>query len=189
MNEEDHLAMGRRFWRLQFSCAEVEDQCEVALTALDLLRQDEAPFIEKRLALHALLIAIADLSKLLFENPNGWRCTKEERARWVHGRQVLRAILSVRSDSPLRMREMRNFFEHYDEHLDRLMDRAQAGMAVLDLAIGPPEDMADGAYRLRYFDTSTETLYFGEEPYDLAPVIEEIRSLRGRAHSVTHSSG
>ncbi len=131
--------------------------------------------------LQALLIAAANISKLL--NLGNANFKPDER-------EVLQRILGINKTSPLASRELRNHFEHLDERLLDwwrknpyvLMDRV-IGNTMIKALPGSPDHLSQSVH-LRHFEPSTYTLSFHDQPYDLRPVIAELRKLAKRLEDV-----
>src|SRR5215216_1443263 len=95
---------------LQMYQREVERQCKFALMAHDDLHQTlrQNDMYRVWFSVQALLVALGNVSKLLWP-------IKER----IPGRGAqLRESLSIKDSSPLKDRNFRNQFEHFDEKLD-----------------------------------------------------------------------
>lgn len=157
---------------------EVYGQCGFALeAAADMQRQltGRLPDGAERLfaSLQALLLAVANISKLLW----GTSPTTSE------ARRPLRSALQVNDDSPLRNRDLRNHFEHFDERLEEWVERDPRRNFV-DMNVGPPGMLGgiDPAQSfLRHFDPSRWVASFWDEEYELLPVLDAAAELRERA--------
>lgn len=117
-------------------------------------------------SVQSLLVAAGMLSKLLFP--------KEKHAE--RGKQ-LRKLLQVPDDSPLQSRRLRNVFEHFDEHLDDL--DVPEEVPYMDLFVDPhllvkkDETVLYG----RAFYSETWTMRYGEEWYELRPIIQAAKEI------------
>src|SRR4051794_39510760 len=113
-------------WSQQLFLSEVASQCSFAAYAWDLYERSlydpttENPHLATDFAIHALLAAFANLSKLLDPIAGRQRGDSVSAVTWrVTRGAALRDLLKVPPDSPILEREMRNRFEHIDEYLDR----------------------------------------------------------------------
>jgi hypothetical protein len=111
-------------------------------------------------ALHGLLVAAANISKILWPVP-------EYAARGAR----LRLQLGVADDSPLHSRALRNHFEHVDERIETWTGGS------FDLNIGSEKGFEKS---FRHFDLATGLVLFAGERFELRPVMEAIRDLERR---------
>lgn len=100
-------------------------------------------------SIHSLLVAIGNVSKLLWpyeaspgQNPRGL---------------IMRAVLNVPKDSPLKAREFPDIWEHYDSYLDRwvLLDRDDPAESEF---IGPTSRFPQSERFTRLFGPDTWTV-------------------------------
>lgn len=123
-------------------------------------------------SVQAMLGASANVSKLL------WGTNAEAEKR----REPLRRSLEVPDDSPIRDRDMRNAFEHFDE---RLEDWASEGHSVaVDSNVGPLESFIKGVDSktfLRHFDPTTGVITFRGQSHDMRPILDALEELQARA--------
>ena len=122
--------------------------------------------------LQNLIVQSAALSRYFWpvRNAHEWR-----------GEQ-LRTAFAVADDSPLRSRDLRNSMEHFDEQLDRYLEKGVVGH-VLPEYVGPFEEHAGvpvHLFRAYYVDTGVFEM-LGKR-YDVAPLVQEI----GRIHALLH---
>jgi hypothetical protein len=110
------------------------------------------------LAIHSLLAAAANLSKLF------WPVAIAQTGRG----DFLRDLFGVYDDSPLRSRALRNDFEHFDERLDAWTEGASSVFA--DRNIGPRDRVTLGDEPLRHYDPDTDTVYFRDSALPLTPL-------------------
>jgi len=131
--------------------------------------------------LQAFLVAAANVSKLLNLSNTSFKSDE---------RESLKRILGVDNTSPLASRELRNHLEHLDErlldwwrkHPYILMDRV-IGDVMISALPGSPHHL-DKSIHLRHFDAATYTLSFHDQPFDLRPVLQELRKLSSRLEDV-----
>jgi hypothetical protein len=115
-------------------------------------------------ALHGLLVAAANISKILW--PDQPYAARGER---------LRQELDVSDASPLYSRSLRNHFEHIDERIEKWTGPR------IDLNIGPEQGFGvDSRKMFRHFDPVTGVVLFAGERFELGPVTEAIRDLQQR---------
>ena len=101
----------------------------------------------------------------------------------------LRDSLSVADDSPLRDRSFRDQFEHFDERLDRRVRSSEdSDYADSNVGITPGKGVeywfANEGYLRNIYRTdhpSNFAIAFRGENFYLAPVIDAVRELAGRA--------
>jgi hypothetical protein len=120
-------------------------------------------------SIQALLVAAGNVSKLLWP----------PRVHHIRRRgEQLRASLQLGNDSPLRPREFRNHFEHFDERLESWVTSPQRRNFV-DSNVGSPDQIQgfDVADFLRNLDPSTRMLHFRGDVYCLGPVVAALRSV------------
>ena len=153
---------------------EVERQCRYAHSAfqdlVSALHEGDTDCVF--FAAHSLLVAVANVSKLL------WPAGKDHEAR---GKQ-LREILQVRDDCPVSSRSFRNHFEHFDERLDRWA-RSSKRRNFADSNIGPPGFISglDPEDYMRTLDPTSLTLTFHGDSYDLRGIMEALRPIHTAA--------
>lgn len=119
-------------------------------------------------AAQGFLVATANVSRLLWPTQGNAERGAE-----------LRAVFEVDDDSPLKLRRMRDHFEHFDERLDEWIatdyrrvrvDRSIETIHPLDLR---------GAHR--NFDPASDALTFRGESLELGPVVSALGVIRERA--------
>lgn len=141
---------------------EVATQCKFAQMAMADLRNtlNRKPVNVTRIfySIHAFLIFVANLSKLLFPS-------KKDEDRGAE----LRHTLNVPLNSPIRAREFRNHYEHYDTRLDRWARSRPTLMIDMNVAPGPISSVTGVPHRsfMRNFDSLNYELSFHGETYDL----------------------
>ena len=111
-------------------------------------------------ALHSCVSAGASLSKLF------WPLRRDASARG----ETLRSSLSVRDDSPLRSRAIRDGLEHFDERLDRYLAARPPQLVWMDMLILSKVHLRSDRFPvLRWFDPTALTLTVMEDRIELAP--------------------
>jgi len=149
--------------------SQIRDQCDYVRRATEELEPALAAQDTDRVwyCLQNLLSAAANISKAL------WGVNPEiEKAR-----EPLRASLGITDDSPLRSRELRNHFDHFDERLDEwdkksttriYMDRniLPSGMNLIGgIGTGKHDELR------RYFPDTAIATFFGDA-YELVPIVQ-----------------
>ena len=94
---------------------EIINQCEFALMSWEYLQEclmkigDNNLYGNNRIFLHiqAFLVAVANISKILFPNK-----------KFASRGEELRKVLQVPENSPVENKKFRNDFEHYDERIE-----------------------------------------------------------------------
>lgn len=149
---------------------QVAFQCKAASKAAlqvneALLTRDlEGTFI----ALQALLVAAANLSKLF------WGAGGRKEAE----RRPLRESLGVGNESPLRDPDLRNDFEHFDERVERWFGSSEH-RNFLGRMIGPYQSVVGMAAgdRFQHFDPQTGVATFWDHSVHLNDLLTEIQRL------------
>jgi hypothetical protein len=113
-----------------------------------------------------LLNAAANISKAL------WGVARDKEAKAA--RKPLRESVGVRDDSPIRVVQMRNNFEHFDGRIDEWWKKSKAHN-VCDLNVGLKEWVVgiDEIDMFRQFDPKDRTLTFWSQEFDLQAIIDE----------------
>ena len=126
--------------------------------------------------LQSLLTALGNLSKILWPvmKRNDGKGNELRRARG----NELRTALSVKDNSALKNRDLRNLFEHFDERMDEWFEAADS-RGFSDRNVGSMEGVIVPSVieRLRTFVPETWTLIFGEKEFKLYPAIEAVNEL------------
>jgi hypothetical protein len=141
---------------------------ELAASDLDQAIKDQNPD-RLWLSIHVLLVAIGNVSKLLWPNES----KPGQRPRGL----ILRAILGVPESSPLRDRKFRDIWEHYDKYLDRWARLSRSEPAAAEF-VGPTSRFPHSERFMRLFGPDTWTVELDGERYQLRPPLEAIRRLR-----------
>lgn len=152
--------------------AEVERQCRFALIAGRDIKEahDKGDMERVWYSIQQFLVSAANISKLLWPSHDS--------------RAKLRASLSVdgNKDHVLRLRKLRNHFEHFDERLEKWA-RLSKGHNFIDSNIGPHNmgDLGENEDRFRNFDPTDFSVSFWGEVYRLQPMIDAIENLCKKA--------
>ena len=170
-------------WARSIYLNEIGWQCEFAEFAFCLYEQDLATdpqdrFLIPSFAVHTLLSAFANLSKLFDPNrkQSKWYGDTDEVMSWRKLRAAsLRSMFQVASNSPLMDRKMRNSFEHITEYLDRWIVVQPRPTADEIEATGYPARPAEPMAPLRRFDLKGNVVSFQEHSIDLNSIVSEVR--------------
>jgi hypothetical protein len=137
------------------------------------------------------LMAVANIAKILWPSrPN--KCGKcefqpELPPEVSTRRQQLRTILDVDDSSPINSRKVRNYFQHYDERIEKLAKRNKE--LIFDSNIGNTEyiisNSGDSISLRRNFDSSNQTLYIGDEPYNVTQVLNAVQELLNKTKTLS----
>jgi hypothetical protein len=170
-------------WARNIYLNEVGWHCEFAEYAIGLYEQDlpsdgRNGYLNISFAVHALLSAFANLSKLFDPNKerNRRQGDTDEIMSWrEHRGKSLRILFEVANDSPLMNRKMRNSFEHIAEYLDRWIVAQPRPTADELETTGYPERPSEPLAPLRLFNLTGNTVTFQEHSVDLAVIAREVR--------------
>ena len=162
---------------------EIITQCEFAKIATADLRDSLRMGTAKRAfySTHAFLVAVGNISKIFWPDRQTISNWPQAEARG----EELRRVLQVSDSSPIRSREFRNHFEHYDE---RLEDWAASSIRrnIVDMNIMPAgkiSGMEPGDF-MRNLDPINLQLTFHGNIYDLLPIEAAVVNLLARAREV-----
>jgi hypothetical protein len=167
---------------------EIQRNCDFTLLAyddmmkcLDSLEPGDKKTLDRFwLGVESFLISVANISKILWP-PSG--STTEVYWR----RAALRIHLSVDDTSPIKSKEFRNHFEHYDTRIERWA-KGYFNKKIVDSNIGPIDSVIIGANDtlcyMRNFDPYKFTLHLGGEEYDINQVMTTVKELlaKTKAH-------
>lgn len=154
---------------------EIKKQCHFALYSIDSINQIMKPPFQNIdsdavwFFIQSFLTATANVSKLLFG-------TKEQISV---KRKPLRDSLNVSNDSSVKIRDMRNHFEHFDERVEKWSKTSKRQNFANDL-IGPT-NMISGfevTDMFRHFDTSKGAIRFNGQEYLIQPVVDELARIQ-----------
>jgi hypothetical protein len=160
---------------------QVRDQCRFVLLAADDLNdgmgQGTSPNADIQrvfFALQNLLSAAANISKAL------WGSSPKAAER----RQALRGSLGVADDSPLRNRDLRNHFDHFDERLDK-WDSLSRNHNYVDFLIGDRASMGGPGLSdvdvFRHYDPQRAVATFWGDEYNIQAIVTAAAELYERA--------
>lgn len=146
---------------------EIETQCRFAEMAYEDTNHALQSHDTDRVffAAHALLVAVGNVSKLLWP------------AKEIHedrGKE-LRKILGVRGNCPVKSRDFRNHFEHFDERLE-VWARSSKHKNFVDFNIGSVSGIASEDI-MRNYDPTSETLTFHGGSYPLCGTMGALRRI------------
>jgi hypothetical protein len=124
-------------------------------------------------ALQSILNSAANISKLLW----GGIGEPEARKRVEARRRQLRKSLGVTYRSPLRFRQMRNAFEHFDEELEK-----RGAGPLVGRNVGPARSIRiqglKQSDRLGHFDPSTgRVTFWGRKSVSIPRIVEEVERI------------
>ena len=149
---------------------EVERQCRFAILAFEDLNNSYTKDTGHRFwfSVQNLLTALGRISRLLW--PPG--DSDSERGR------KLRESLNVRKDSPLRSREIVEYFERFEERLENWGESSESHR-FFDSYTEPLDVLAETkpGDRFRGFDTEHEAILFHGASYPLQPIAEAVEDL------------
>ena len=151
---------------------EVGRQCKFALIAVNdmeaAFKSGKSDSIDRFwYSVQAFLVCCGDISKLLWPN-------EKYDARGIG----LRKSLGVDDDSPLRPRDFRNHFEHFDERLEDWITSSERHN-IVDSSIFPKGLFVgiDEKDYLRNYHNDTGTVSFRGDEYHLVPLVKAIQDL------------
>jgi hypothetical protein len=149
-----------------FFIQDLAEQCMfVRMAKIDLkncLTSDNSGLDRPYYFLQSLVIALGNISKIL------WPRIKYK------GRGIeLRAFLEIKDDSPLKSRDLRNVFEHFDEYADDWFAEEERHR-FSDRAVGSTEGwtIPTEKERLRILIPETWTMTCMGQEYKLGPAIQ-----------------
>lgn len=130
-------------------------------------------------AVDALLTATANISKTLWGTTG---CDEDRTRRVIERGQKLRLRLKFNESSALKSRDIRNYFEHFDEAIDQFCQVKHE--CVYDSNVRPFREFKDIRNdSLRNFDPDTRILYTGNQRLNFKPLIKAIVKLQGQLES------
>jgi hypothetical protein len=138
----------------------------------DLLSRTDAPSDRFWYSLQAALIALGNISKLLWP--------PEKKLAWRG--ETLRALLGVSADSPLKDRALRNQLEHFDEHVAAWASAERPEPATDDF-LGPTSLFPDAQQFYRSFQRDSWTVGFQDRRLSLRPSVEAAARLEQVAYA------
>lgn len=130
-----------------------------------------------------LIIYSGNLSKILWGVRSNNKLVNETRMK---ERCELRFLLSVKENSPIKNRSLRNALEHADEKLEAFSNNERN--IVIDKYFGPPRNLIsfddDSIYdaskekNLRYYNPETRVFYFYGTKTNIERLVQEIKKLQ-----------
>ena len=161
---------------------EVELQCRFILAsvhelnATQVLRGQDDVWRQ----LQTILVSSANLSKMLW----GSGTNKAERKAKEAERKPLRDSLQIEDGSPLRDRNLRNDFEHFDERVERWFGLSEH-RNYMGRNIGPPNMVVglETGDRFQHFDPTTCVVTFWDRSVSLSEIIAEVQRILPLAHA------
>ncbi len=158
---------------LQIFMREVEHQCKFAILAFvdirNALGRSNVDADRVFLSAHAFLVAVGNVSKLLWPTRTGDQARGEQ----------LREKLGVSEASIIQSRRFRNYFEHFDESLDKWA-RSSEHKNFVDSNIA---SVGGSGTRdiMRNLDPDSLTLTFHGDSYELPRIAEELKPIQKAA--------
>ncbi|MGA9150628.1 MAG: hypothetical protein WBZ36_08620 [Candidatus Nitrosopolaris sp.] len=132
------------------------------------------------LSVQSFLITVANISKILWPSQ---QCGKEVSSR----REALRILLSVDDSSPIREKEFRNHFEHYDSRIEQWA-KDYEGKTIYDSNIGSIDSFVLGlnntSFYMRNFEPYRFILHIGGQKYEINRVVAAVKDLLAKTKAV-----
>lgn len=123
----------------------------------------------------------ACISRLLWPAPKG---NAAERARAMARGNDLRCALRVDDTHVLRVRDLRDHLEHYDERIDDWAETSP-NRNIVDNMIGPRGAIAGDAIKdkdiMRLYDPATKQFVFRGESFDIQALVNGVEDIHARA--------
>lgn len=133
---------------------------------------DEADGLhEAWLAIHSILASAGNISKLLWGGGDADR----------QDRKPLRELLGVKDDSPLKIRHVRNKFEHIDEYIDEWLDEDPTRPFVGRNIGGSPDQWPEGKHLFGHYDPDSGRVWFWDWEISVPEMVQEAHSIAGQA--------
>jgi hypothetical protein len=156
---------------------EIKQQCEFAISDYN----DIAVAISQRNvrrvvhSLQSFLIEVANISKIL------WPFSSKP--KYAQRGLDLKSLLSIDDTSPLRTRDPRNIFEHFDEKLEDWYAESPH-RNLMDMSMGYTDDIVKGPIDyIRYFNTTSYTFRFRGERHEINPLYEAVKELLAKVNT------
>jgi hypothetical protein len=170
---------------LQNFISEIARQCRFCLIAYEDLhlafQQRDINYINNRVwySVQSFLTASGNISKLLYGLNN----------KQYNERTGLRQSLGIDDNSPFKNRDARNYFEHFDERLERWFNSSTRHNFV-DSNIGPLNRVGgvDEHDFVRNFDPERMAITFYGDECAMLPIIEAAKQLKERARIEAESN-
>jgi hypothetical protein len=145
----------------------VADQCRIVIVSVPQINEAVAARDQDSLwvACQMFVVGAGNISKALWGQAG--KLTLE--------REPLRDSLGVTNTSPLRIVNMRNNFEHYDERIDTWWDTCP-NHNILDRMIGSPDAVVglSDTERFRVYDPTSGSIVFWGQQFELQPIATEV---------------
>lgn len=153
--------------------SELKHQCKFAAKSYDEIVDSIGNHDSENMwySIQSFLISTGNISKILY--PPDKKCIKRG--------QDLRKLLNISNISPLKSREFRNHFEHYDERIQSWAETS-GSFTFIDNLVTDKENFTNSPSLektscLRYFITDNMILKFRGEKYELKPIGKAIVEL------------
>jgi len=181
---EELGSTGDRDWRrTKVYLAELTTQLESAAYAYQEIA-DAGPIDIDTLyrRAHAFLIHAACASRILWPAEVGG--SKAKVARRVSRGAMLRGVLEVPEEHPLKNRRLRNLHEHIDEELDNLIERIEVDNPVIIKGQNASDSSATSATALilRNYDSRTRIYTMLEQSFDLPELRTAVQNIGERVY-------
>jgi hypothetical protein len=147
---------------------EINRQCKFSIIAIEQIEEGLANNDSDLIwySIQNLLVAVANISKIFWPPKNPEK------------RKKLRESLNIQDNSPLKSRDFRNSFEHFDERLERWA-KSSKRHNFIDSNLGS-SNMIKGIDQedyLRNFNPENWVLTFRGDKYELEPIKNAINEL------------
>jgi hypothetical protein len=155
------------------------DEAQAALNELQVRRTDRNAMNRFWFSAEHMMSAAANISKAL------WGSGRKQ-AEIAARREPLRASLEVADNSPLRVKDLRNHLEHFDERLDQWLDESKrqwhvdGGMGTLEGFIEPPPEPVEV---FRFYNPTTGYLTFWGDSISIPAIVKEAETLLPKAEA------
>lgn len=162
---------------VQVYLLQIHQQCEFALYSYEKMDEISSDCIVSGAKFwcyaQSMLSCTANISKYLWGRKYG------------EDRELIRKLLDIQDDSPLKDRQVRNHIEHFDERLLQWEKRIQDDEIYTDAGIGTEDSYNDYTYTpFRYYAMDTNIIYFKDLKFDINNMVVEIRRVRNRCMRV-----
>ena len=167
---------------------EIQRQCNFTLIAFEELRRhlDSTDAWDSQksdcfwYSIQSFLVSVANISKILWPSVNSKFYDPILREKISSHRQELRQFLGINNSSPIKLREARNYFEHYDAELEKWHQPSKDQM-IFDSNIcnfDPSILSSRKIISIRNFNPETLKLYFGNKEYDIQSIILIVKKIQ-----------
>lgn len=172
-------------WSDHFYVGEVDRQCEFALRAFGEMQHayGQDPRHPSLLALaHTLLVFAGNVAKIVTASKDSSSQTRARAKR-------IRKLLDIEHLDFSQIRKARNYFEHFDERMDRYLGNHK-GMLVTSLVLdhAPTTIQLDDGREyspsyLQFLNTTTLELTLYNEIFTLSSIVKQIQNIQTAARS------